>query len=400
MKTIIKKKLVRYTLLIVVILGVTIIGLTLNRRSFADQNVSGRDHDLTDFSTIESLEKARKGYNVKNGAEKMPVYGNWQNFYKKDGLPSDKAYTVRINGDQVLVGTHDGLAVYENGKWRTYNTEDGLAHNGVVSIDVCVLTGDVWLGTLGGLTRWSAGKFETFDQFNSGMPNDLVYSVFCFGKDVWMATGGGAGSYDSYTKKWGIYTEQNAPMHEPWTYSVSAGDGKVWIACWGGGVVEYNIETKQFRDYNDPDGFMEIDLDPDDGVIHAITTATYYADGILWVATYFGLSRYDGRNWKGFFDHDSGLISNFINFVRAEGPVAFMCTDLGLSTFNNDTWVTYKRNDNNEDGKAIVMKGTEVIKEIPLSPSISHNFVIGVDVEDDVIWLATSKGVSRGERIN
>ena len=215
-----------------------------------------------------------------------------------------------------------------------------------------------------------------------------------------MATGGGAGSYDSYTKKWEIFTEQNAPMHEPWTYSVSAGDGKVWIACWGGGVVEYNIETKQFRDYNDPDGFMEIDLDPDDGVIHAITTATYYAEGILWVATYFGLSRYDGRNWKGYFDHDCGLISNFINFVRAEGHVAFICTDIGLSTFNSDTWVTYKRNDNNEDGKAIVMKGTEVIKEIPLSPSISHNFVIGVDVEDDVIWLATSKGVSRGERIN
>ena len=400
MKNLIKKKLVRYTLLIVVILGVTIIGLTLNRRSFADQNVSGRDHDLTDFSTIESLEKARKGYNVKNGAEKMPVYGNWQNFYKKDGLPSDKAYTVRINGDQVLVGTHDGLAVYENGKWRTYTTEDGLAHNGVVSIDVSVLTGDVWLGTLGGLTRWSAGKFETFDQFNSGMPNDLVYSVFCFGKDVWMATGGGAGSYDSYTKKWEIFTEQNAPMHEPWTYSVSAGDGKVWIACWGGGVVEYDIETKQFRDYNDPDGFMEIDLDPDDGVIHAITTATYYGEGIWWVATYFGLSRYDGRNWKGYFDHDSGLTSNFINFVRAEGHVAFICTDIGLSTFNSDTWVAYKRNDNNEDGKAIVMKGTEVIKEIPLSPSISHNFVIGVDVEDDVIWLATSKGVSRGERIN
>lgn len=400
MKKLIKKKFVRYTLLIVVILGVTIIGLTLNRRSFADQNVSGRDRDLTDFSTIESLEKDRKGYNVKNGAEKMPVYGNWQNFYKKDGLPSDKAYTVRINGDQVLVGTHDGLAVYENGKWCTYTTEDGLAHNGVVSIDVSVLTGDVWLGTLGGLTRWSGGKFETFDQFNSGMPNDLVYSVFCFGKDVWMATGGGAGSYDSYTKKWEIFTEQNAPMHEPWTYSVSAGDGKVWIACWGGGVVEYNIETKQFRDYNDPDGFMEIDLDPDDGVIHAITTATYYAEGILWVATYFGLSRYDGKNWKGYFDHDCGLISNFINFVRAEGHVAFMCTDLGLSTFNGDTWVTYKRNDNNEDGKAIVMKGTEVIKEIPLSPSISHNFVIGVDVEDDVIWLATSKGVSRGERIN
>ena len=42
----------------------------------------------------------------------------------------------------------------------------------------------------------------------------------------------------------------------------------------------------------------------------------------------------------------------------------------------------------------------QVIKsttEVPLSPSISHNFIIGVDEEDGVLWVATSKGVSRGE---
>jgi hypothetical protein len=71
----------------------------------------------------------------------------------------------------------------------------------------------------------------------------------------------------------------------------------------------------------------------------------------------------------------------------------------GLSSFNGDTWVTYKKNDNNEDGKAIITKGNSV-KELPLSPSIAHNFIIGVDAEDDVLWVATSKGVSRGERIN
>ncbi len=38
-------------------------------------------------------------------------------------------------------------------------------------------------------------------------------------------------------------------------------------------------------------------------------------------------------------------------------------------------------------------------KEIDASTSISHNFVIGVDTQGDEIWIATSKGVSRGERI-
>ena len=344
-----------------------------------------------------------------NPAEKstVPVYGHWKNFTMKDGLPSDKAYCVRIDGERVLVGTHDGMAVYEKGKWRAYTTKDGLPHNGIVSIDVSELTGDVWIGTLGGLSRWSGGKFENFTQFNSGMPNDLVYGVICDGKDVWVATGGGAGHYDTYSKEWEIFTEKNAPMHEPWTYGVSAGDGKIFIAAWGGGVIEYTTKTKKFRDYTDPDGEMEIDLLPDDGPVHDITTGTTWADGKLWVSSYFGLSSYDGAHWKGYFDHDSGLASNFINFVRAEGPVVFICCDKGLSSTDGKSWVTYKKNDNNSDGKAIVKnfgridekKGDQITTEIPLSPSFSHNFIIGVDEEDGVLWVATSKGVSRGELI-
>jgi ligand-binding sensor domain-containing protein len=338
-------------------------------------------------------------------AKSMPVYGKWRNFTIKDGLPSDHAYTVRIIGDSVVVGTHDGLAVYSKGKWRAYTTKDGLPHNGIISVDYSELTGDVWIGTLSGLSRWSGGKFENFNQFNSGLPNDLIYCVFCDGKDVWVATAGGAGLYDTFTKEWKIFTEKNAPMHEPWTYGVSTGGGKAYIAAWGGGVIEYNLTTRHFRDYTDPDGFMEIDLQPDDGLVHDITTATSYSDGMLWVSTYFGMSSYDGKNWKGYFNSNSGLASNFINFVRAVGPVVFVCSDNGLSSFNGQTWVTYKKNDNNNDGKAIIKNFSrnddetpdKITKEIPLSPSISHNYIIGVDARDNYLWVATSKGVSRGE---
>jgi hypothetical protein len=331
-------------------------------------------------------------------AAEMPVYGNWKTYTMKDGLPADKAYCVRIDGDRVMVGTSEGLAVYENNEWRTYTVKDGLAHPGVLSIDVSELTGDVWLGTLGGLNRWSAGRFETFTQFNSGLANDVIYSVICDGKDVWTATGGGASHYDTYTGTWGIYTERNAPMHEPWTYGVCAGDDKIFIAAWGGGVIEYNTKTEKFRDYVDPDGEMELDVFPDDGVVHDITTGVSHADGILWVGTYFGLSRYDGAHWKGYFDHDSGLLSNFINFLKADGPVVYLCTDLGLSSFNGNTWVSYQRNENDYKGKVLITNGDE-LKEIEASTSISHNFVMGVDTQGDEIWIATSKGVSRGEKL-
>lgn len=329
----------------------------------------------------------------------LPVYGNWKNFTTKNGLPSNKVYCVRIDGDRVLIGTHDGLSVFENNKWTTYSTEDGLAHNGVLAIDISKQTGDAWIGTMGGLSRWSAGKFENFNQMNSGMPNDLIYAVTCDEKDIWVATGGGAGRYDTYRKEWEIYTEQNAPMHEPWTYGVSSGDGKIYIAAWGGGVVEYTKTTEQFRDYTDPDGNMEIDLFPDDGIVHDITTGTSWANGKLWVGTYFGLSRYDGVRWKGYFDHDSGLASNFINFVKASGDYVFIATDRGLSCTDGENWITYVKNEKNRNGKVVFTKGAEE-SNLFMSSSIAHNYVLGVDIKDEVIWVATSDGLSRGQIIS
>ena len=332
----------------------------------------------------------------KSGESEMPVYHNWKTFTVKDGLPSDKTYCVELDGDRVLVGTHDGLAVYEDGAWSVYTTEDGLVHNGVLAIKVSELTGDVWLATMGGLSRWSGGEFENYTQMNSGMPNDVIYGLACDGKDVWVATGGGAGKLDTYSGSWEIYTENNAPMHEPWTYGISANHEKVFIAAWGGGVIEYNKETGSFRDYTDPDGNMEIDLFPDDGLVHDITTGTSWSDGYLWVATYFGLSRYDGVHWKGYFDHDSGLASNFINYIYAYGPVAYICTDKGLSTTNGKDWVTYTKNENDDNGLAD-FSGGHGAGSMKMNPSIAHNYVLGVAVNEKEIWVATSSGVCRGE---
>ncbi len=395
-KKILKKtKLVAFSVAVLIAVS---FGFKISQEYNLDQNQN--DSSSRIFSKITKAETNRVPDVERIIKEKpaLPLYGNWKKYSSKNGLPADKAYCVRIVGDKVLVGTHEGLAVLTDGKWKTYTTEDGLAHNGVLAIDYSELTGDIWLGTMGGLSRWSAGRFENFTQLNSGMPNDLIYSVACDGKDVWVATGGGAGKYDTYTKKWEIFTEQNAPMHEPWTYGVCEGDGKIFIAAWGGGIVEYNKKTGKFRDYVDPDGNMEIDLFPDDGVVHDITTATSWANGYLWVATYFGLSRYDGVHWKGYFDHDSGLASNFINFIRANGPVAYICTDKGLSCTDGKNWITYSRNENNENGQALITEGKNK-KVIKMSPSIAHNFVLGVDVKDDVIWVATEKGVSRGKLI-
>lgn len=216
----------------VIILSAFSLGFILIKKPLSGLNSVSLAKDSTSRNNSEMTGKSSANPDKKPDAGQMPVYGHWKTFTTKDGLPSDHVYCVRIDGKRVWAGTHDGLAVYEDGKWKTYTTKDGLPHNGVLAIDVSKQTGDVWIGTLGGLSRYSAGKFENFSQFDSGLPNDLVYCVICDGKDIWTATGGGAGHYDTFTKEWEIFTEKNAPMHEPWTYGVSAGDGKIFIAAW------------------------------------------------------------------------------------------------------------------------------------------------------------------------
>ena len=80
-------------------------------------------------------------------------------------------------------------------------------------------------------------------------------------------------------------------------------------------------------------------------LVHVITTGASYVDKMLWVSTYFGCCRYDGRHWRGYFDHDCGLPSNFINNLKARsGQEAWFCTDKGLGACMDAetcTWVTY-----------------------------------------------------------
>ena len=102
------------------------------------------------------------------------------------------------------------------------------------------------------------------------------------------------------------------------------------------------------------------------------------------------------KQWKGYFDHDSGLASNFINYIQTNGSVAWMCTDNGLSSFNGETWVTYKNLGDDKNGQVIIDGNSATENIMKASSSLTHNFTIGVDLKDNEIWVATSHGLSHG----
>ena len=54
----------------------------------------------------------------------MPRF-RFENFTTANGLPNDHVFAVLVDGDRIWAGTDNGLALYENGKWKTYTTADG-----------------------------------------------------------------------------------------------------------------------------------------------------------------------------------------------------------------------------------------------------------------------------------
>jgi len=334
------------------------------------------------------------------GAEGMPyVYTEWKHFTVKDGLPDDHVFAVKADGDKVWVGTENGLARIDKktGEIRSWGEEDGLPFRVVSALDVDPKTGDVWLGLFGGgLARFSGGRFDHWHQLNSGLVNDVVYGVAIENDNVWAATTAGASRFNTKTGEWSIYTEKNSPMEEIWNYGVSYDEGKVYLGVWGSGVLEFDIATERWKDYLDPDGEMEIDLYRDDGIVHVITTGTSHVDGTLWVSTYFGSSRYDGRHWRGYFAHECGLPSDFANAIQGRSAnEAWFATDKGLGVladFKSDTWVTYTRE--GQLGKAVVARGTEVLETIETGLSIPHDYVLWVELDGNDAWIGTSKGLA------
>src|ERR1700756_884838 len=175
-------------------------------------------------------------------AQDMPLF-RWENFTTANGLPDNHVFCVLVDESPVWAGTENGLGLYENGAWKIYRPAEGLAHQAVLSLALDKRTGDVWAGTMGGLSRVSGGRIDTFTQLNSGLSNDVVYGVSVEGENVWVATAAGGCRFDLHTGQWSLYNERNTPMNEIWVYSVYATPAKVYFAVWGSGLLELDQKT-------------------------------------------------------------------------------------------------------------------------------------------------------------
>jgi ligand-binding sensor domain-containing protein len=324
----------------------------------------------------------------------FPLIERFENFGTRDGLPSHKVQCVlRASDGKLWAGTYGGAVVREDGRFRVLGTNVGLSHRMVTCLAEDPRTGDIWIGTMRGLNRYSAGRITTYLQTGSGLPNNVVYGLDIMDDTLWVATAAGLGALNLKTGSWSIYDQNNTVMHEPWVYAVKGAKDRVFVGVWGGGILEYEPANGIFKEHRDPDRDVHFELAHDAGPVADITSWIAWEDGILWQGTYFGLSRYDGSRWRTWQEKKSPLPSNFVNFIWAHGRVAWVATDRGLAATDGDTWVNY-RTDANGAGIVEITRPNQAVRTRVLPTGLPNNFVLGIWADDQEAWLATSDGLA------
>jgi ligand-binding sensor domain-containing protein len=327
----------------------------------------------------------------------LPIIERFENLDMEKGIPAHKVHCVlKTSEGRLWIGTYDGLCVREpDGTFRRFGPEHGLSHKMVLCLVEDPKTGDIWAGTMRGLNRFSGGKITHYMQTDSGLPNNVVYGVDIVDDSIWVATAAGAGGLNLKTGQWVIYDHNNSNMHEPWCYSIKGGPGVIYFGVWGSGIIEHNPVTKSFKEYRDPDGDFHFDLVPDDGPINDITSWITWNEGILWQTTYFGLARYDGKNWKTWVEGKTPLPSNFGQFVWPVHRYAWIGMDRGVSVTDATNWVNYLVGEKGEGIVEIHQPG-QAVQTRKMDTALCNSFVLGIWADENEAWFATSKGLSHG----
>jgi len=264
-----------------------------------------------------------------------PAVFDWTRYGREHGLAANKVLAVEAADGEIWAGTPAGLYHRPRAGKFAKVPLGALDSSGILSLKLDRVTKELWVGTFEGLARVSRGRVDVYTQLNSGLVNNVVYSVCVQGPYVWQATAAGVSRMDTRTGRWAIFNERNSPMKEIWCYGVSWAGDHVYVAVWGGGVMEYKLSTGIWKNYFDPDGEFEIDLFRDDGPTSNITSNIDYDGKHVWVSTYFGIARYDGRRWKEYYQTTGeGLPSDFVNMTRSGPTRVWVCTDRGLAAFD------------------------------------------------------------------
>ncbi len=123
---------------------------------------------------------------------------------------------IKVNIDEILVGTSRGLMRKVGEKWESFNDPDEILSHGVYRIFIDKQDKDtssiIYFGsTRQGLLVYTDGKWDRFT-YPVYLPGERILSIVANSKKVYIGTDKGVSVWDKKRDSWEKYTEDNSPI--------------------------------------------------------------------------------------------------------------------------------------------------------------------------------------------
>ena len=241
--------------------------------------------------------------------------GIWRTYDATDGLPGGVECLLQDRQGYLWLGTSvesaavgtgigTGLCRYDGKEFITYTTDDGLAHNRIISIYED-RTGKLWLGTPKGVSCYDGQRFTSYTTVNGLVDNYICEICEDHQGRLWFATReGGITCYDGY--RFTTYTTENGLPHIGVSAICKDHRGYLWLGTRG---ID-SIAISYFDGQN-----VVICYTTTDGLLgDFIYTIREDHHGRLWFGTDNGVLMFNGRGFTN-YNAENGLVNNHINTI-------------------------------------------------------------------------------------
>ena len=335
-------------------------------------------------------------YSVKN---KTLVTRFDENF----GLPDTPIYSLLLtHKNQLIVGTEQGAFILNNGHFTSLHKD--LSHEAIKSI-LEDKNNDIWFGTQkNGIFRLSDHGIEKLDD-SKGLPNNRISSLYQDKEDsIWVGTTSGLfrlreAPFITLTSKQGLAGDYIRTV-------LAHSDGSLWVGSSKG--LNKLLENTLYSITPAPIDSKEIIS------TQSILSLAQGKDNQVLVGTYnSGVYKVVGNAMQPFINKEQGLPSNEVRSLLFDSKEnVWIGTSSGLVKMAKDGQLTHLNKqtglpDNfimalteNSNGKiwigtgiGVVSYQNGVIQTYRLNEEFNAEYAFGFNVEEDVIWLATDRGL-------
>ncbi len=251
---------------------------------------------------------------------------NFLNYSIEDGLVQSQIRAISQDKDgYVWIGTLGGLSKFDGVNFENYSTNDGLLDNQINAI-YNDSKGNVWLGTQRGVTYYDGTTFKNYE-FKERLGQNFVFSIAedKSGK-MWFGTGGGGVVCMEDTVLNYIVLPNGPKNNYIRNIYIDDRDNK-WLATKGGvSIIDSKLKiTDTIKNVNSTQVFVDKDNSVwvstfGDGVFHLLEDKSIkysIETGLISNNIRAFTKRADGTMWfvakNGISKYDKGSVKNFTN---------------------------------------------------------------------------------------